>query len=343
MPLSGEDDPVLVTGASGFIAKHVVLELLTAGYLVRGTVRSRDKADDVRRTMMACGADVSRLSFAVADLAWDDGWNEALAGCRFVHHTASPFPASTRGDKFALVPLAKGGTLRVMEAARRAGVSRVILTSSVAAVYYGHGRRGDEPFTAADFSDVESRGISAYAVSKTLAEQAAWDAVSGTPMQLVSINPALVLGPLLDRTYGTSVSMIRMMMTGRLPLVPRLSLGIVDVRDVAAAHLSAMTEPGAAGQRFLLSAGSRSLHAIGTTLAEDVPGYASRVPKATLPDFLVKAAAIFSTQARHLVNELGAVKTVDSTPAGSALGIAFRSPEEAIRATATGLIEHGLL
>ena len=336
-------DPVLVTGAAGFIAKHLVLALLEAGYAVRGTVRSEAKAAEVRRAMAAQGADTTRLSFVLADLTRDDRWDEAVAGCRFVHHTASPFPAALPADKFALVPVARGGTLRVVEASLRAGVERMVVTSSVAAIYYGHEARSGRRFTDADFSNVASDAISAYAVSKTLAEQAAWEAAAGTPMELVAINPSLVLGPLLDPNFGTSVSIIRMMMLGRLPAVPNMSFGIVDVRDVVAAHLAAMTARDAPGRRFILSAGSRSLREIGAALAADLPERRWRMPKVTLPDALVKIVAALSPSAAQIVNELGEPKKLDTTPAETILGVSFKQPEEAIRAAADGLIQWKLV
>lgn len=335
-------DTVLLTGLSGFIAKHVAKGLLKAGFAVRGTVRVRTKGQAARETLAAHGADVSRLEIVELDLTQDRGWDEAAMGCRFVQHTASPFPGAPPRDKFALVPAARDGTLRVIRAAQNAGVERMVLTSSVVAIYHGHDGRQDKRFTEADVSNVESPSISSYAVSKTLAERAAWDVVAAGPMQLVVLNPAFVLGPTLDRQVGTSLSVIASMMKGRLPFVPAAHFGVVDVRDVADAHLNAMREPAAAGKRYILSAGHRSLLEIGRTLAAAEPRR-RLLPCATIPTRLVEWAGRLSTRAALLRNELDPERTLDAAAAVRDLNLRFRTPEEAIRAAGASLIEVGLV
>lgn len=335
-------DLVLLTGISGFIAKHVALQLLDAGYRVRGTVRSAAKAGVVRDTLEKAGGAADRLEFVEADLTRDEGWDAAVAGSHFVVHTASPFPARQSGDKYALVPIARGGTLRVVEAAAKAGVERIVLTSSVAAIYYGHGAKRGPHYSEADWSNVESSGISDYAVSKTEAERAAWKAVEAGGPELAAVNPAFVLGPLLDRDTGTSAELIRTMMKGRLPAVPDITLGIVDVRDVARAHLQAMTVPEAAGRRFILCGGSLSMMEIGHAIALADPSAGHRMPKLVLPDFLVRAAAIFTGQARAAVPELGRRKILATEAAEQTLGIDFRPPEVAVAAMVRSLQELGL-
>ena len=337
------DDLVLLTGISGFIAKHVALELLAAGYRVRGTVRSPGKIEPVRETLAGQGADVGRLEFAVADLTDDDGWRGAAAGCRFVVHTASPFPATSSRDKRRLVPVARGGTLRVVEAAKAADAERIVLTSSVAAITYGHPLRGERPFTEADWSDVESPAISDYAVSKTEAERAAWEAVRAGDPELVAVNPAFVLGPLLDDDAGTSAAIVRTMMKGRMPAVPDIAFGIVDVRDVARAHLEAMRRPESAGRRFILSAGALGLMEIGEAIASAEPAYARRTPRFVLPDFVVRAVALLAPQARAAVPELGQRKRLDASVAADVLGLRFRDPQEAVAAMAGSLRRLGLV
>ena len=335
-------DRVLLTGASGFIAQHILLQLLSAGHAVRATVRSEAKAESVRRILRGQGADLSRLEFAPLDLLADDGWDAAMAGCRFVLHTASPFPSALPRDRYALVPPARDGTLRVVDAAIRAGAERLVLTSSVAAIYYGHPNQAGRAFTEADFTNIESPATSAYSLSKTLAEQAAWAQVAGSSLELAVINPSVVLGPLLGPEVTTSTSLIRLMLRGRLPIVPNVSLGLVDVRDVAAAHLLAMTVPEAAGRRFIVSAGSRSLREVGKVLAEVFPSYGWKLPRATLPDSFVRAAALLSPQAAQIVPELGAPKVLVAAAAERLLGLSMRSPEEAIRATGESLLAHRL-
>ncbi|NDV88016.1 NAD-dependent epimerase/dehydratase family protein [Aurantimonas aggregata] len=336
-------DTVLITGISGFIAKHVALILLERGYTVRGTVRSSAKGEEVRVTLARHGAAVDRLEIIEADLLSDAGWAEAAAGCRFVVHMASPFPMAQPRDRFALVPAAREGTLRVIGAARDAGVERVVMTSSIVAVYQGHGSRADARYGDADWSNTNDPSVGAYAVSKTVAERAAWEATRGTGLELAVINPAFVLGPLLDADAGTSAMLIAMMMRGRTPVVPDVSFGIVDVRDVAQAHMAAMETPAAAGHRFILSAGTRSLIEIGRHLAAADPTLRRRVPRFVLPDYVVRMASKVSAQARLLVLELGRAKDLDADPARTNLAIVFRTPEEAIAATAASLREYGLV
>lgn len=333
---------VLLTGASGFIAKHVALKLLARGYRVRGTVRSPAKAERLRRSLEAAGADVCRLDLVEADLTSDRGWDEAAAGCRYVIHTASPFPMAQPADKHALVPVARDGAVRVTRAAQRAGVERLVFTSSVVAVYSGHDGHGPE-YGEADFSDPDGDRISAYAVSKTLAERAVWATVAGSSLELAVINPSLVLGPVLDQEFGTSIAVIRAMMKGRFPLVPDLSFGIVDVRDVAEAHVRAMEEPRAKGRRFLLSGGTRGLIELGQALGMQFPRYRRRMPRASLPNALVRGLACVLPQARAIVGDLGRRPIFDTEPARAVLGLDFIGAEEAAAATAESLIDRGLI
>ena len=334
-------DRVLLTGISGFIAGHVALRLLQDGYDVRGTVRAIDKADAVRGLLAASGADIDRLSLVAADLTDDAGWAEAAAGCRYVLHTASPFPASPPRDRHALVPAAVDGTLRVIAAAKRAGAERIVLTSSAAAIYSAHPPRPGETYGETDWSDTQSPDISGYALSKTLAERAAWGASRDAGLDLVAINPSLVLGPLQGAGAaggaGTSAALIRAVMEGRMPVVPDVAFALADVRDVADAHLAAMTNPSAVGRRFALSSGSLSLIEIGAVVGEACPGDARRLPRFTLPDRVVRLAAILSPQARAAVPELGRRKLLDTSPARDILGLSPRSPEDAVAAMARSI------
>lgn len=338
----GDGKMILVTGASGFIAKHIVLNLLQAGLRVRGTVRDDAKGEALRQTMLHYGAPADRLSTAVADLTHDDGWQAAMSGCRAVLHTASPFPVSQPRDKFGLVPAARDGTVRVCRAAVQAGIPRVVLTSSVASVMYGHRGRATA-FGEADFSDVESAHISPYAVSKTLAEKAAWEALAGTRTELVTINPSLVFGPLLDGVAGTSARIVAMMMNGRIPALPNIRFGVVDVRDVAEAHVAAIDKPEAAGRRFIVSAETVPLREITQILARAYPAYARRLHSWSLPDWTVRVAARMSRQAAMLADELGAMRELDTVPARTVLGLRFRPVETATVDLAASLIRFGLV
>jgi nucleoside-diphosphate-sugar epimerase len=249
------DTRVLVTGGSGFVAAHCILRLLADGYRVRTTVRSLAREGQVRAMLTQGGAEPGdRLEFVQADLLSDEGWSEAVAGCDYVLHVASPLPMLQPRNHDVLVRPAREGTLRVLKAAHGAGVRRVLLTSSFAAVGYGHPPR-EAAFTEADWTDPTAEG--AYIKSKTLAEQAAWDFVAGEGkgLELATVNPVVILGPALDADSSVSVALIKALLNGRLPVLPRRAIGIVDVRDVADLHVRAMTDPSAKGERFLCVSG----------------------------------------------------------------------------------------
>ena len=249
---------VLVTGGSGYIAGYCIAQLLDDGWRVRTTVRNLARAEEVRATIGKIAADAGAIEFAAADLNSDAGWADAVAGVDYVLHVASPFPAIAPKSDDELVRPARDGALRVLNAARDAGVKRVVMTSSVAAIAYGRGGR-EEPFTEADWTDETNRDdTSAYVRSKTIAERAAWAwrEAEGGALELVTVNPALVLGPVLRSDVSTSSELIKKLLDGSVPALPRMGFCLADVRDIARLHLLAMTSPAAAGQRFL---GSRRI------------------------------------------------------------------------------------
>lgn len=347
------DELVLVTGGSGFVGAHCVLHLLQSGYRVRTTVRSRGREDTVRAMLTEGGvdADVSdpaastaRLSFTVADLTSDRNWPEAVAGCAYVLHVASPFAQSATRDQDELIVPAREGTLRVLRAARDCGVKRVVVTSSFAAVGYGR-RTADRAFTEVDWTD-PAAAVSAYARSKTLAERAAWDFVGreGGGLELAVVNPVGVFGPVLGPDYSGSVELVRRLMDGSMPGVPRLSFNVVDARDLADLHVRAMTHPDAAGGRFLAAAGEAvSMHEIATLLRGRLGDAARRVPTRRLPDLLVRLIGVVSPQAARIVPDLGKVRTVSHEKARRVLDWSPRSPQEALLATAESLVRLGLV
>jgi dihydroflavonol-4-reductase len=335
--MSGER--VLVTGGSGFIGAHCVLALLQAGYDVRTTIRTPARAADVRSQLRAGGVDDpgDRLSFAVADLTSDAGWSDAVAGCRHVLHVASPFPRRQPRDPDELVVPARDGALRVLRAARDAGVQRVVLTSSFAAIGYGHAPT-DRAFTEEDWTELDSgRPVSPYVRSKTLAERAAWDFIDreGGPLELATVNPVGVLGPVLGSDVSSSVELIRLLREGRLPRLPDVHFGIVDARDVAALHLLAMTRPEAAGERFLAIAGEVMSAQEVALLIRGHLGSAGghRISTKLMPGWMVKAAAPFSRQVRDSLGDIGVVRRASGEKARRVLGWEPRSREEAVIAT----------
>ncbi len=337
---------VLVTGGSGFVATHCILQLLAAGHRVRTTVRSPSREAAVRGLLKQGGADPGdALSFVAADLTSDGGWPEAVAGCDFVLHVASPFPEGLPKHEDELIVPAREGALRVLRAARDAGVRRVVLTSSFAAIGYGHADR-DRPFTEETWTDLGGRGVSAYVKSKTIAERAAWDFVAreGQALELAVVNPVGVFGPVLGADYSTSILIVQRLMDGAMPGCPRLAFGAVDVRDVADLHLRAMTHPAAKGERFLALAGDfMTIRAIALVLKERMGSTARRVPTRELPNFVVRLASLFDPAVGQIVPELGRYKNATSAKAQRVLGWTPRSREDAIVATAESLARLGLL
>ena len=335
---------VLVTGGSGFIGSHCILQLLAAGYEVRTTVRNLNREEDVRAMLRAGGTEAgNRLTFVAADLEKDSGWNVAVAGCEFVHHVASPFPAGVPKHEDELIVPAREGALRVLRASRDAGVRRVVLTSSFAAIGYGR-EPLDRPFDERDWSDPDSTDIGAYAKSKTLAERAAWDFIGreGGGMELAVVNPVGVFGPVLGKDYSTSILIVSKMLEGALPGIPKIWFGAVDVRDVADMHVRAMKVPTAAGERFLAVAGDfLAFKEIAVILKKNLGAAAGKVPTRELPNWLVRLAALKDPAVKLILPELGKRKNGSNEKAKAVLGWAPRSREEAILATAKSLLKMG--
>ena len=334
---------VLVTGASGYIAMHCILQLLQQGYKVRGTLRSPAREENLRATF-AGHVDVGdRLEFVTADLLSDDMWPEAVAGCHFVLHVASP-TSEPKDEDEAIIP-ARDGTLRVLRAAAGAGLPRVVMTSSVAAVY-----RGLEPqqkvFTEDDWSNADLP-IGAYSKSKTLAERAAWDFVENLPagngLELVAINPSYVIGPLLDEHQPDSVQIVAKLMRRDVPGCPKLGFNLVDVRDVATAHLLAMRAPQAAGKRFICAAEHYWYREIALVLDKHFAARGYRIPTRSLPTFLTRLIALFDTDVKRVAPALGQRTRMSSQRLRSTLNWTPRPVEEAIVDTAESLIEFDLI
>lgn len=337
---------VLVTGGSGFIASHCILQLLAAGYDVRTTVRNLRREPDVRALLKAAGTDPgSRLSFVAADLEKDAGWALAAANCQYVLHVASPFPPEVPKHEDELIVPAREGALRVLRASREAGVKRVVLTSSFAAIGYGHEPQS-APFDETNWTDPNARGVSAYAKSKTLAERAAWDflAREGGALELAVVNPVGVFGPVLGADYATSIMIVQRLMDGAMPGVPKLYFGAVDVRDVADLHLRAMIHPAANGQRFLAVAGDfLSIADIAKLLKRRMGAAAKRVPTRELPNWMVRLAALRDPAVKQIIPELGVRKNATGEKACRLLAWNPRSSEDSIVATAESLMRLGLL
>ncbi len=338
---------VLVTGGTGFVGAHCLVQLLAAGHETRATVRDLARESVVRAMLCQGGADKvgERLTLFRADLNADAGWAEAAAGCDYVLHVASPFPSTVPKDANVLIAPARDGALRVLRAARDAGVKRVVLTSSFAAIGYGAKGR-TTTFTEEDWTDLSDPSVQPYQKSKTIAERAAWDFIAreGGGLELAVVNPVGVLGPVLGPDYSTSILMVKRFLDGSVPGCPDIWFGAVDARDVADLHLKVMTDPAARGERFLATGGDfLSAVEMAQMLKEGAGDAARKVPTRRLPNWLMRVVALFDPEVRGLTPELGKRKNASNDKARRLLGWAPRSPREAILATARSLSELGLL
>jgi nucleoside-diphosphate-sugar epimerase len=337
---------VLVTGGSGFIGGHAIAQLLAKGHVVHASVRDMRREPAVRSMLSTAGIDTDqRLKFYTADLTDDAGWNDAVRGCDFVLHVASPFPAGIPRNADELIVPARDGALRVLRAARDAGACRVVLTSSFAAVGYGHPEQ-QQAFDEATWTDLSGHDVSAYVKSKTLAEHVAWDFIKreGGGLELSVVNPVGVFGPVMGADYATSILLVKKLMDGALPGAPNLRFGVVDVRDVVDLHVRAMTDAAANGERFLAVAGDfMQVQEMARVLKQQMGDAARRVPTRQVPNWMVKLAALVDPTVRQIVPELGKYKNATSEKARRLLGWSPRSNQEALVATAESLLRLGLL
>ncbi|HJP74310.1 MAG TPA: NAD-dependent epimerase/dehydratase family protein [Pseudonocardiaceae bacterium] len=333
-------ETVLVTGGSGFLGGWCVYELLRRGYRVRTTVRSADKADGVRVAARSGPDDVddAMLTVLVAELTRDAGWAEAVDGCDYVLHTASPFPVAQPRNPDELMIPAVEGTRRVLSAALRAGVSRVVLTSSSATVRHLPGAGRQQVFDESTWTDVRDARASTYARSKTLAEQAAWQLVAGDRSKLTTILPGAILGPLRDSHSAYSVQAVSQLLEGTAPGIPRLGFSFVDVRDVADAHLAAMLAPEAGGRRFLVANEFLWLSQVADLLRAELGSAAAKVPTRMLPTLLVRLVALGNPSLRQMRGDLGRRSEFDTTAAQSILDFAPRPIRQTVLDCAHSLL-----
>jgi nucleoside-diphosphate-sugar epimerase len=336
---------VLVTGASGFIALHCVLQLLQRGYRVRGTVRNKSREKEVRQAMEGNVEAGDRLEIVEADLTKDEGWADAVRGCTYVLHVASPFPNYVPDHEDEVIKPAKEGTLRVLEAAAAAGVRRVVLTSSLAAISGGHPADNARIYDETDWSIIEQ--CAPYPKSKTIAERAAWDFVrdlpADIPMELSVINPGAVLGPILNKHYSASGEIVRKLMARELPGTASIGFAWVDVRDVASAHIAAMTTPDAAGKRFCCAIEHSWIGAVAEILDEHFGPKGWKIPTRKMPNFMVRIVAMFDPSVKTVVADLGRMRKVSNQQIRDVLNWQPHSLEEMVVSMGETMVAQGIV
>jgi dihydroflavonol-4-reductase len=333
----------LVTGGSGYLGSWCVIELLRRGYGVRTTVRDPSREAALHAAIASEVQTGERLSVAPADLRSDDGWEQAVDGCDYVLHVASPFPRAQPKDPDELIVPAREGTLRVLRASLDAGVERVVVTSSIAAITGGL-QPTSLPLTEDDWSDPDNPRLTPYARSKTIAEHAAWDFVRerGETGKLAVVNPGAILGPVLSDDRSYSIEMVERLLKG-MPGAPRIGFAIVDVRDVADLHLRAMIAPEAGGERFIAVGSFQWMGQLAEVLRDRLGEAAARVPTRTVPNLLVRAMALFDPGVRSIVGQLGRKTEISSEKAKTLLGWSPRPSQETIIDCAQSLIDHGVV
>lgn len=337
---------VVVTGGSGFIASHIIIQLLQQGYAVRTTVRSPQKIALIKQLLTNGGVeDFSDLTFAEADLTSDKNWEQLMSGATYAIHPASPTPTLNFKNESEMIRPAVDGVLRVLRAARDNGVKRVVLTSAYGAIFAGH-KNKKTPYTEEDWSDLSSKKVHPYQKSKTISELAARNFIKkeGDGLELTTVNPVAVMGPVLSSDYSHSNIQIQEFLEGKIKAVPNVNSGYVDVRDVASLHLLAMTSPKANGERFLATTGETlSMLEVTNILKEAFPQYADKLPKRTIPNIAVKAAALGNQQLKMIASIVGEYAETSNKKAVTILDWHPRSARVAIIATAQSMIDLGII
>lgn len=332
---------IFVSGGSGYIAGFLIRQLIAEGWRVNTSIRNLQREADVRGWLQV---DNARLNFFEADLTSDAGWPDAMAGCSHVAHVASPLPANAPKSDDELIVPAREGALRALRFAKAASVRRFVMTSSVAAIAYGHGE-GKHHFTEADWTNLDSPDAYAYVKSKTVAERAArdWVAANAQEMEFVTVNPSLVLGPLLAPDFSTSLEAIKKLLEGSMPGLPNFGFSVVDVRDVADLHVRCLNAPNIAGERFIAAGPFLWMKDIAAVLKAGLGADARKVPTRKLPDFLVRLSALFDPVIKQVVGELGNLRDASSQHAREVLGWQTRPVEDSILDTARDMIRLGVV
>ena len=338
-------DKVLLTGISGWIAKHTAIELLNKGYEVLGTVRNKDLIDQTKETIKK-HAPIEKLSFIELDLLKDDGWDEAAKGCKYIFHIASPFPMKVSRDREFLLPVAVDGTLRVLNAGINAGVEQIIKTSSIVAMFRKPNRSNPYTFGENDWTDENwIEGVNDYFLSKTKAEKAAWELMEskGLKNKLTTINPGGVFGDALDKKGGTSIEYVRQFLKGKFPGAPKFAVLISDVKDIAKAHVACIGNNKVGGRRLIVGKEVKKLVELSQLMAEAMPEYAKKLPKKELPNFMVKLISYIDSSAKTMIPDLGILMQTDTSYAEELLGFKFKPAKDCITENAKSVVQLGLV
>jgi len=338
-------DKVLLTGISGWIAKHTAIELLNKGYEVLGTVRNKDLIDQTKETIKK-HAPIEKLSFIELDLLKDDGWDEAAKGCKYIFHIASPFPMKVSRDREFLLPVAVDGTLRVLNAGINAGVEQIIKTSSIVAMFRKPKRSNPYTFGENDWTDENwIEGVNDYFLSKTKAEKAAWELMEskGLKSKLTTINPGGVFGDALDKKGGTSIEYVRQFLKGKFPGAPKFAVLISDVKDIAKAHVACIGNNKVGGRRLIVGKEVKKLVELSQLMAEAMPEYAKKLPKKELPNFMVKLISYIDSSAKMMIPDLGILMQTDTSYAEELLGFKFKPAKDCITENAKSVVQLGLV
>ena len=338
-------DKVLLTGVSGWIAKHTAIELLNKGYEVLGTVRNNNLIDQTRQTIGKY-APIEKLSFVELDLLKDEGWNESAKGCKYIFHIASPFPIKVSRNREVLLPVAVDGTIRVLNAGLNAGAEQIIKTSSIVAMFRKPNRTNPYTFGEHDWTDENwTEGVNDYFLSKTKAEKAAWDLMErkGLKNKLTTICPGGVFGDALDKKGGTSIEYVRQFMAGKFPGAPKFAVLISDVRDIAKAHVACIGNTKVGGRRLIVGKEVKKLVELSQLMAEAMPEYAKKLPKKELPNFMVKLISYIDSSAKTMIPDLGIMMQTDPTYAEKLLGFEFKAAKDCMAENAKSVVRLGLV
>ena len=339
------NNKVLLTGISGWIAKHTAIQLLNSGYEVLGTVRNQNLIEQTKETISRY-ASIDKLSFVVLDLLRDDGWDQAVNGCKYIMHIASPFPMKVSSNRNILLPVAVDGTLRVLKACLNADVKQVIVTSSIVAMFRRPNRSNPYSFGENDWTDENwIEGVNDYFLSKTKAERIAWEFMGnkGLKNKLTVINPGGVFGDALDKKGGTSIEYVRQFMKGKFPGAPKFAVLISDVKDIAKAHVACIGNNKVGGRRLIVGKEVKKLVELSQLMAEAMPEYAKKLPKKELPNFMVKLISYLDSSAKTMIPDLGILMQTDTTYAEELLGFKFKPAKGCISENAKSVVRLGLV